>query len=74
MGYSTKIGALSLGRKQQIDILKIIKYVIWSIKNVPHVSARYRRFKRKQLQTIPFEMIHGTDKQGKKLLIEEIEN
>ncbi len=68
LGYSTRIGALSLCRKQQIDILKIIRYVIWSIKNVPHVSARYMRFNRKQLQIIPFEMIHGADKKGKPII------
>ncbi len=67
-GYSTRIGAVSLCRKQQIDILKIIKYVIWSIKTVPHVSAKYMRYKRKQLQIVPFEMIHGADKVGKPII------
>ncbi len=67
-GYSTRIGAVSLCRQQQIDILKIIRYVIWSIKNVPHVSAKYMRYNRKQLQIVPFEMLHGADKQGKPIV------
>ncbi len=67
-GYSTRIGAVSFCRKQQIDILKMIKYVIWSIKSVPHVSAKYMRYKRKHLQIVPFEMIHGADKAGKPII------
>ncbi len=67
-GYSTRIGAISLCRKQRIDILKIIRYVIWSIKAFPHVSAKYMRFKRKQLQIVPFEMIHGADNAGQPII------
>ncbi len=67
-GYSARIGAISLCRTQQIDIWKIIKYVIWSVKSLSHISTRYMRYQKEHLKMIPFEMIHGANRPGKKCI------
>ncbi len=64
--YSIRIGATSLGYQQGIDLLKMIRYVIWSVNALPHVSARYINFTIAELRIIPFEMIHGANKKGQK--------
>ncbi len=57
--YCIRIGAMSLVNQQKMDLLKVLRFVAWSINNLPHVSARYINFQSKELRTIPFEMIHG---------------
>jgi len=57
--YSFRIGSMSLAHQQEIDLLKVMRYVVWSIDNLPHVSNRYIRFSIQLLKTIPFELIHG---------------
>eukprot|EP01084_Bolivina_argentea_P049177 90479_1 len=64
-GYSIKVGAVSLCRQQDLDMLKIMRYVQWSVKSLPHVVARYICYLREELQIIPFEMIHGRNVPGK---------
>eukprot|EP01083_Nonionella_stella_P292670 995400_1 len=39
--YSIRIGAVSLCAAQNIDPLKLLRYVIWSIKSLPHVAGGY---------------------------------
>ncbi len=62
--YSLRIGATSLCNQQEIDILKLLKYVAWSINKLPHVSNRYVMFDPLELSMIPFEMIHGRNRPG----------
>ncbi len=62
--YSLRIGATSLCNQQQIDLLKLLKYVGWSINDLPHVSNRYIMFGIRELKLIPFEMIHGRNNPG----------
>ncbi len=64
-GYSTRLGAVSLCRKQEIDILKVIRYVVWSVNSLPHISTRYMKFTIDDLKILPFEMIHGKNVPGK---------
>ncbi len=64
--YSVRIGASSLCHQQRIDLLKLVRYVIWSTKKFPHVSQRYIRFTVANLRIIPFEMIHGANIKGLK--------
>ena len=64
--YSLRIGATTLAHMQQIDLLKVMRYVVWSVNNLPHVSGRYIMFTHLDLCTIPFEMIHGGNVIGKK--------
>ncbi len=68
VGYSFKIGAMSTVHKQDLDILKVIRFVAWSVKAFPHVSARYIALEREELQIIPFEMIHGRIRKGKRCI------
>ncbi len=63
-GYSVKVGAVSLCRQQNLDMLKVMRYVQWSVNNLPHVVARYISYEREELQIIPFEMIHGRNIPG----------
>ncbi len=65
--YSARIGSVSLCRQQEIDVLKIIKYVIWSVESLPHISARYMAIGIDKLKILPFEMIHGRNRPGKVL-------
>ena len=58
--YSIRIGATSLCNQQEIDLLKLLKYVAYSISNLPHVQNRYIEFTLQELRIIPFEMLHGT--------------
>ncbi len=67
-GYSTRLGAVSLCRKQEIDILKVIRYVVWSVNSLPHISTRYMKFTIDDLKILPFEMIHGKNVPGQKLV------
>lgn len=62
--YSLRIGATSLCYQQEVDMLKILRYVVWSIKKLPHVSNRYIEFTRYDLMILPFEMIHGKNRDG----------
>ncbi len=62
--YSLRIGGTSLCNQQNIDLLKVLRYVAWSIKSLPHVSARYILFTELELALIPFEMIHGRNTPG----------
>eukprot|EP01083_Nonionella_stella_P081230 223625_1 len=57
--YSIRIGAVSLCAAQNIDPLKLLRYVIWSIKSLPHVAGGYVSYDIPKLRIIPFEMIHG---------------
>ncbi len=66
--YSIRIGATSLAYQQRIDLLKMVRYVIWSTKALPHVSARYINFTIPELRIIPFEMIHGANNKGQKCI------
>ena len=76
--YSIKIGSSSVCNQQGIDLLKVLRYVQWSVKSLPHVVGRYISFKRAELAMIPFEMCHGKngggsggkciDKSGNKLI------
>ncbi len=68
VGYSLKMGAMSTCHRQELDILKVIRFVAWSVKSVPHVSARYIAFERTDLQIIPHEMIHGRYRIGKRTI------
>ena len=62
--YSIRIGATSLCYQQEIEMLKILRYVVWSINKLPHVSNRYIMFNRYDLMIVPFEMIHGRNRIG----------
>ena len=63
--YCVRIGAMSRVNQQKMDLLKVLRYVAWSVSNLPHVSNRYVNFKSEDLRTIPFEIIHGAlDKNG----------
>ncbi len=61
-GYCVKVGAVSLCRQQELDILKVIRYVQWSVNNAPHVIARYIAYSCAELRIIPFEMVHGRNR------------
>ncbi len=63
--YCIRIGSTSLCHLQEIDLLKLIRFVVWSVKDLPHVSNRYINFSIKQLRILPFEMIHGRNRPGK---------
>ena len=63
--YSVRIGATTLANLQGINLLKLMRYVVWSIKSLPHVSGRYIMFNYLELGAIPFEMIHGVNIPGK---------
>ncbi len=60
--YSLRIGATSLCNQQEIDILKLLKYVAWSINSLHHVANRYVLFEPLDLSIIPFEMLHGRNR------------
>ena len=62
--YSLRIGATSLANQQQIEILKILRYVVWSVNHLPHVVGRYIQFTIYDLMIVPFEMIHGCNRPG----------
>ncbi len=53
-------------KQQQMDMLKVIVYVAWSLESLPHVSNRYVAYSKGELGIIPFEMIHGRNNPGQK--------
>ncbi len=62
--YSAKVGAMSLVNQQEIQLLKVIKYVAWSIATLPHMSQTYISISEAEMATIPYEMIHGKIQYG----------
>ena len=65
-GYSLRIGATSVCNQQRIDLVKVCRYVAWSVKALPHVIERYISFTAAELAMIPFEMCHGRNIPGKR--------
>ena len=57
--YSFRIGGTTLAHHQLIDLLRLCRYIAWSVEAMPHVSARYIAFRPQELMSIPFEMVHG---------------
>ena len=64
--YSIRVGATSMGHHQDIDALKLMRFVKWlvSAKNAPMMHALYVQYTWPQLATVPFEVIHGTLRYG----------
>jgi len=64
--YSLKNGSMSMVNLQDIPLLKVIKFVAWSVKRLPHMSQRYIKIGVDEMSTIPYEMIHGVIRNGDK--------
>ena len=58
--YSIRIGATSLAHHQDVDPLKVMRFVEWQPGNVT-MHAYYINYDEFQLATIPFEMLHGAN-------------
>ena len=59
--YSIRIGATSLAHHQNIDALKMMRWVEWQPGTAcPTMHAHYVRYTVQQLSLVPFELLHGT--------------
>ncbi len=66
--YSWRIGSMSICNQQDLDMLKVLYYVAWSLESMPHVSNRYCQYSEYDFAEIPFEMYHGVlNKRGKRI-------
>ena len=72
--YAFKGGAMSLVNQQKISLLKVIKYVQWSVKSLPHMSQTYISISIPEMAVIPFEMIHGAIRNGDKSQCVDLSN
>ncbi len=52
---------MSICNQQQMDMLKVLYYVAWSLESMPHVSNRYCQYQESDFAQIPFEMFHGVE-------------
>ena len=64
--YSLRVGVTSAAHHQDIDALKIMRFVQWVCNpdSDPSMHARYVKFTLQQLATVPFEVLHGTLRHG----------
>ena len=72
--YAFKGGAMSLVNQQKIPLLKVIKYVQWSVKSLPHMSQTYISISVPEMAIIPYEMIHGAIRNGDKSQCVDLSN
>ena len=38
---------------------KILRYIGWAESRLPNIAMRYMRYTKKDLRTVPYEMLHG---------------
>ncbi len=49
---------MSICNQQQMDMLKVLYFVAWSLESMPHVSNRYCQYEEWNFAEIPYEMYH----------------
>ena len=72
--YTLKRGAMSLVNQQKIPLLKVIKFVNWSVKSLPHMSQTYISISIPEMAVIPYEMIHGAIRNGNRANCVDLSN
>ena len=64
--YSIRVGATSMAHCQEIDGIKMMRYVLWHVssKSSPTMHAHYVQLTLPQIATVANEMLHGVIRPG----------